>query len=213
MTALARPETLTAATARHIGDAIVRGEFAPETALPESTLARSLQVSRGTVREALRLLAEDGLVEIYPHRGAWVAPLTVRAVRETYSLRMLRAAMGRIEDALQAIERAAADGSPSGFVDADLAFHETISRSCDHGALLEVLTTIRAKVRRYMFWGRVIDTSDVWVEYDPHVDIVAAIRSDDPDTIEKAVREHIIRAGELLIGLLERPGEAQHLGA
>ena len=55
---LRRPETLTTAVASYIRDAIVRGEFGPGSRLPEVVLAAELDTSRGTVREALRSLAE-----------------------------------------------------------------------------------------------------------------------------------------------------------
>ena len=58
---LRRPETLTTAVAKHIRDAIVRGEYPPGSALPEVRLAEQLGTSRGTVREALRTLDELGV--------------------------------------------------------------------------------------------------------------------------------------------------------
>ena len=66
---LQRPETLTTAVASYIKDAIVRGELAPGARLPEVALAAQLETSRGTVREALRTLADGGLIDIVPRRG------------------------------------------------------------------------------------------------------------------------------------------------
>lgn len=223
---LDRPETLSAAAARHIGEAIVRGDFAPGAPLPEISLAARLKVSRGTVREALRALNEQGLVETYPHRGAVVAPVTVRKVRETYSLRMLlephaarlAAEQGGLADALPDIEAALAElqaaarrGNAADFVEADLAFHETVIAQCDHEALLEILATIRKQVRRFMFWGRIYDTSKIEVEFDQHADLVAVFQAGDPDQIEASVRAHIERAGETLVARLIALGAADEL--
>src|SRR5450756_2035043 len=84
---LQRPETLTTAVATYIRDAIVHGEFAPGSRLPEVALASQLETSRGTVREALRTLADGGLIQIVPRRGVFVSQLSVRATWEITSLR------------------------------------------------------------------------------------------------------------------------------
>ena len=62
MSRMERPETLTDAVARYVRDAIVHGDYAPGSALPEIRLATELGTSRGTVREALRGLEDQGLV-------------------------------------------------------------------------------------------------------------------------------------------------------
>ena len=57
-------------------DLIVQGELAPETKLNERVLAERLGTSRTPLREAIKFLASEGLVELLPNRGAVVAPLT-----------------------------------------------------------------------------------------------------------------------------------------
>ena len=61
----------------------------PGTRLPEVALAAELETSRGTVREALRTLADGGLIQIIPRRGVFVSQLSVRATWEITSLRAL----------------------------------------------------------------------------------------------------------------------------
>ena len=70
-----------------IRDAIVSGQLKFGERLPESTLANSLRVSRGPVREALARLSQEGIVQIERHRGASVTRLGVDEVDEIYSLR------------------------------------------------------------------------------------------------------------------------------
>ena len=65
-----RPPTLTATVAEHIREAIVRGQFIPGAPLHEVELSKSLGISRGTVREALRHLQDENLVDIVPHQGS-----------------------------------------------------------------------------------------------------------------------------------------------
>src|SRR5208283_1850229 len=82
-----RPPTLTATVVDHIRAAIVQGQFAPGAPLHEVDLCNLLGVSRGTVREALRQLRDENLVEIVPHRGACVTTLSPRRAWEIYTLR------------------------------------------------------------------------------------------------------------------------------
>ncbi|HEY4634484.1 MAG TPA: GntR family transcriptional regulator, partial [Candidatus Limnocylindrales bacterium] len=106
MSPLQRPETLTEAVEKHIRDAIVHGDFAPGSALPEVRLAEELGTSRGTVREALRALEDQGLVDVLPHKGSFVSKVTKRKARELYSLRVVLEAF--------AVRLAVADGAFDG---------------------------------------------------------------------------------------------------
>ncbi len=68
---------------------ILDGELRPGTALPEIPLAASLGVSRNTIREAVRILALEGLLKRNIHRGVTVALLAMKDVEEIYDLRRL----------------------------------------------------------------------------------------------------------------------------
>jgi DNA-binding GntR family transcriptional regulator len=65
---------------------IVRGELAPGTKLNERALCERLGISRTPLREALKVLSTEGLVELLPNRGAVVATLTERMVREIFAV-------------------------------------------------------------------------------------------------------------------------------
>jgi DNA-binding GntR family transcriptional regulator len=69
--------------------AVFEGRLAPGTPLPEVALAASLQVSRSTVREALRLLVDERLLTFETHKGAAVRALTVPDVYDVYAARRL----------------------------------------------------------------------------------------------------------------------------
>jgi DNA-binding GntR family transcriptional regulator len=75
----------------HVADAlreeIERGLLAPGERLVEMALARRFEVSQGPVREALRLLEREGLVDHRPRRGVYVRVLSARDIEEVYSLR------------------------------------------------------------------------------------------------------------------------------
>ena len=65
-------------------DLIVQGELAPETKLNERVLAERLGTSRTPLREAIKFLASEGLVELLPNRGAVVAPLKPEKMKEVF---------------------------------------------------------------------------------------------------------------------------------
>jgi DNA-binding GntR family transcriptional regulator len=219
---LERPETLVSAVARYIRDAIMRGEYAPGRALPEVWLAEQLQTSRGTIREAFRLLADQGLVETFPHRGSFVASLTPRRARELYTLRAelesyaVRLVMERggytasAREALHvALERLHVDPERADqyeLANADMEFHELLSRESDHQVLLDTLGSLRLQMRQFIVYTKLMG-SDEEPEYETHRRLLEAVESGATEAAVAAVRSHIHEAGQLLMRKLEATGE------
>ena len=98
-----------------IREDILSGVLRPGSAISEAERAEALGMSRSPVREALRQLAQDGLVEIFPKRGTFVTELSARDVREAFELR-------------EAIETACARLAAARRTDQDLA---EMRRVCD----------------------------------------------------------------------------------
>jgi DNA-binding GntR family transcriptional regulator len=224
---LRRPQTLTTAVAAYIRDAIVHGEFAPGSRLPEVTLATQLETSRGTVREALRTLVDGGLIELVPRRGVFVSQLSVRATWEITSLRALlepyasRLALDTsgsdnairvdVEAAFEVLRQAVGTGDPVSVADADVAFHHSVFARCGHDMLLSQLNTLQALSRRIVLTNQVL-SADAPTLIAQHAPIVDAVLLRDPELLETAVRTHVIEGGELLMtrmALLE-PNRARH---
>src|SRR5512139_1808712 len=78
--------TLPAAIADRLRELIIEGELAPGERLNERHLCERMLVSRTPLREALRLLAHDGLVTVIPNRGAFVAHMSPDAVRQSFEI-------------------------------------------------------------------------------------------------------------------------------
>jgi len=74
--------------AEHIGNAVIRGSYEPGARIQEQEVADQFQVSRGPVREALRILERDGLVQIHARRGAQVTQLNVGEVNDLFEVRI-----------------------------------------------------------------------------------------------------------------------------
>ena len=211
---LHRPETLTGAVARHISDAIVRGDYPPGSNLPEVALARELDTSRGTVREALRMLAAGGLVEIIPHRGVFVSQLSVRATWEITSLRAILEPYGarlaleaaghdpamvdEVDRAFESLGAALGTGDPLAVADADIGFHRAVFARCDHRMLLNRLDALQILSRRLVLMGELY-ASDAPAVLRQHAPFAAAVRANRPEMLEAEVRSHVIEAGEQLM--------------
>jgi DNA-binding GntR family transcriptional regulator len=120
---------------------ILQGEFRPGTQLQELPLAASLGVSRNTMREAIRILALEGLLRRNLHRGAAVSQLSLRDVAEIYQLRRMlelpavlaahRPSAGILDamrSALERYEEAVRARNWSRAVSHDLHFHSLLIR-------------------------------------------------------------------------------------
>jgi len=216
---LNRPLTVTAATAQNVQEAILRGDFLPGDALREADLSDSLGVSRGTVREALRLLHQEGaLVEIIPHRGAFVIKLSVERAREIYTLRALlepyavRIAMenkaysaedlSELEQLVRRLEELENEHNDPALVKTDMEFHHVATRRCNHQLLLEMVAKLQSQTRILIFNTKRY-RSDKVPDSVSHQAILEGIRSGDPVVAEETVRSHIIDAGSSLVKRME----------
>lgn len=213
-----RPPTLVAAAAKSIRNEIVRGVLLPGEPLHEVELAKTLDISRGSVREALRLLQQEGLVDVIPYRGAFVARLTPKRVKEIYTLRSLlepyavRLAMENHifseedKQELQALVARMRELEQSGdyaeMIETDIKFHETTSQYCDHTLLMDVLLNLQSLTLMFILNTKLYQ-SDMVPDDVSHQSILEGILSGDPDTAERVVRQHIVDAGSSLLQRME----------
>ena len=143
-----------------IADAILSGELTPGARLDEQGLADRYQVSRTPVREALRLLAATGLIEVRPRRGATVAEVSSAQLVELF------VAMGEIEAtcarlsaiSMSPIERRQFEalhermakivdaGDEASYAQANVIFHSRIYKGAHNSVLEEVATSLRRRL-------------------------------------------------------------------
>ena len=197
--------------------AIYAGELHPGQRLLEVELADAFRVSRASLREALRLLENKGLVVSVPRRGTFVAELTERDVRDIYNLRVLlegfafrQLASAPDPDLLRQLEEetdrlgvCARRGDHIGIVDHDIAIHRLICGAPDNAKLLAVWESLVAPVRALLLVKyRITDDSDE-IERG-HRGLIEAIRANDPDLAEDRLKSHIVDTAELVLRIRER---------
>jgi GntR family transcriptional regulator, gluconate operon transcriptional repressor len=212
---LKAPRSLTEEAADGIREQILRGGFKPGQHLVETKIAHELDISRGPVREAFKLLRAEGLLKEEPRRGTFVVSLSAQDVREIYGLRAAlegRAARmltrGQDAAAIDALRAVAADietaverSDPVAVSRADLAFHETLCRLCGNARIHEVFMRYVPTLRGLLRLDEHVIGSLAEISAQHRV-LVEAIESGEEDRAAELFREHAEHAGELISPLV-----------
>ncbi|QYH37196.1 GntR family transcriptional regulator [Salinibacterium sp. M195] len=192
--------------ANEVREAIHDGSLSPGERLVERTLAARLGVSHIPVREALAKLAEEGLVERTPRRGARVAALSQEELAEISTLRIVleqfvchRAqAMwsdkieGRLRKIVDSMIAAAEAGDVDRMFALDRRFHEELWEIADHKLLLSIASQLRGRINGFLRAANGALTPDDLVAHAmSHNDLIAALASGDPEQASKAMASHI----------------------
>jgi DNA-binding GntR family transcriptional regulator len=174
---------------RHL---IFTGTYKPGQRLKEAEISQKLGISRAPVREAIQTLANDGLIELVPHKGAIVANFDVREVRQLYEVREAlevmaarlaaeRASVQQLEKLQKLLETTTTviEGSESTSYPRDLDFHRGV---------LELAGNPKLQLVRLWSGSRPGRASE---SYEEHVAVFEALREKDPEEAERAMRNHI----------------------
>lgn len=187
--------------------AILSGQYRPGDHLGEVELAGSLGVSRGTVREALRHLQQEGLVTAGNRGMLRVNSLTSAEVRELFQVRAALEALAvrqviaspRQQSAVaplrEALERLADAGEdPAARMQADLAFHQLLCRLSGNSMLVEAWERLEGRMRVAILDGA--SWRVPMMAHDRHAPIVDAIEQADATAAVAVVEEHMTAAAE-----------------
>lgn len=200
--------------------AIISSQLAPGEAIRKELVATQLGVSRTPVSEAINRLADEGLVEIYPQAGTFVARLWldkietaqfVRVALETAAIRRA-AANGTVEIAAQLRnnlqdQRKAADALDfEQFYELDEALHDMICDASGLVGLREIAAKERSQIDRVRRLLLHYETrmSETLIE---HEAIISAISARDPDLAAKTMEDHISKMGIMLLQLRDKRPE------
>ncbi len=186
--------------------------------LLEKEVASRLSVSKTPVREALALLCQENLVQLFPRRGYLVRELGLQEVLDTFDLRVIlegaaaeRAATELSSEELDTLEKLCEHDccSPAGVnrqsegIEHSLYFHLLIARGSRNQLLAADIERLLRTSRRITAIG---------FTHGEHAGIVEALRSRDPPASRKIMEDHILAGRRLALQTLERGG-AQQSGA
>ncbi|HSM45945.1 MAG TPA: GntR family transcriptional regulator [Acidimicrobiia bacterium] len=182
--------------------AILNGELGGGTRLVQAEIAATLDVSTTPVREALRDLATEGLVQFDPHRGAIVSELSVDDVHDIYDIRMvleplaMRQAVPLLSEALLArlreLHRTMLDEPHSAdWVDRNRVFHMAVYETAASPRLAAIIRNLQDASVMYI-GASLKDKPSLRDEANhDHADILAALESRDADAAVAALTEHL----------------------
>jgi DNA-binding GntR family transcriptional regulator len=212
--ALPPQRSLPEIVAERLVEAIRSGTLMPGERLVETALAGKLQVSRGPLREALKALEANHLVESRRGRGTYVravAPdevaqmIAVRALLEGLAARLVAvhatpAMIDRLQRLHRRIEIAAHSGETAEWRDLDWSFHELICTFSGNTFLLTSWRSISNLVRIYLHQNPAYLTNRAGI-LGNHLAFLDAIRARDPDRAEAVFRTTLLKTGFARLGM------------
>jgi DNA-binding GntR family transcriptional regulator len=188
-----------------IRDLIVSLELRPGTIVNERDLMERLELGRTPVREALRALAQERLVEVYPRRGIFVSSVNVRDLASISEVRALleshaaalaaqRATADERREAFELIaelEQVGGERDERKLIDLDQRVHRHVYR-CTHNPFLEE-TLNGYYVLTLRIWFLALDrVARLDEAVQEHCELMEAIRAGDPGRAEQAMRGHVL---------------------
>ncbi|MEU6309619.1 GntR family transcriptional regulator [Streptomyces sp. NPDC047014] len=198
---------------RHVKDGVLDRRYEGGTLLTEGELAEAVGVSRTPVREALLRLETEGLLKLYPKKGALVLPVSAQEIDDVLETRLLveeftvrRAVptppglLDRLTALLDEQRRHADAGDLAAMMAADRGFHAEIVRHAGNQILCRLYDQLRDRQLRMgvaLLHAHPDRLERTLVE---HAEILAALRAGDVETAAAAVRGHIGRVDALLRG-------------
>lgn len=211
-------QSLHGAVTRSLRDAILKGRFQPGERLTESNLAQIFQVSRNPIREALRALQVEGLVEVNPRRGARVRLVSDEEAEELIELRAeleginARNAARRRDDVTCAVLQQlleegnqAAQASDAGRLqEINDRFHAALADAGRNRYLADYVKTLRERTLWLFASARTERAVESWQE---HAAILQAVISGDAELAAPLAARHVRKVGELVRAGLSRDVE------
>ncbi|HMV19351.1 MAG TPA: GntR family transcriptional regulator [Zoogloea sp.] len=215
------PLALYQEVAERLRQRIFAHELPPGTWVDEQALAAQYGISRTPLREALKVLASEGLVTLKPRRGCYVTEISERDLDEIFSVMALlegqcaastarRAGDGdlvRLHTIHDELEKAAASNDIDGFFEANQAFHQELQRIANNRWLTQAIVDLRKVIKLSRHHSLFID-GRLQQSLLEHRVILAALDRRDEAGAEAAMREHISSARRALARIASTRDEA-----
>lgn len=195
---------------------ILTGKLKPGERLMEIHLANKLGVSRTPIREAIRKLELEGLVIMMPRRGAEVAQISWKSLKDVLEVRSALDAlaielacerMGQedlesLYKACECFEEATKTKDPTKIAEADVAFHDIIVVSTGNKRLIQLVNNLSEQMYRYRF-EYIKDESQHDMLVQEHKEMYRCIQNKDKKAAASVVKKHIDNQEEAIIRQLQ----------
>lgn len=195
--------------------AILRGELKPGERLMEIQLANKLGVSRTPIREAMRKLENEGLVLMVPRKGAEVAEITEKSLRDVLEVRgaleelsvqlacdkITKEEIERLKVAAKEFESVLSSADITIVAAKDVDFHDIIYAATDNPKLIQLLNNLREQM--YRFRAEYLKRSEFHPQLlKEHQEIIKAIETHKKDEASKIICQHIDNQVEAVIDII-----------
>lgn len=219
--------TLSDEAADRLKAAIRGGALPPGARLIERDLAERLGMSRIPIREAIQRLVEEGLVRKLPHRGAVVYAPTRGEIEEISSLRVVleRFVAERVierwapdhertlRQIVEEMRRAAGQRNLQQVYELDYRYHLLLWQIADHSLLLEVISSLRTRINRFLYEANsALTSSQLEMHIDSHDDLIDVLNSGDAALAQSTFMQHVLGAKERILTYCNLPEADGHDG-
>lgn len=205
------PTALYQEVAERLRQRIFAHELTPGTWIDEQKLAEQYGISRTPLREALKVLASEGLVELKPRRGCYVTEISRQDLDDIFPLMAMlegRCAADAVRRAKPAdikalrathdrLEVAARDGQINAFFEANQAFHRQIQELAGNRWLLSVIQDLRKVLKLSRLHSLSLE-GRLQQSLDEHRLIMAAFENGNAEQAEKLMHDHLLSGREAL---------------
>ncbi len=201
---------------RKLRQAILRGELQPGQRLMEIALAEQLGVSRTPVREAIRMLEQDGLAVMIPRRGAVVSKISGKNLRDVLEVRraleelavdlactrMTDEDFQKLKEANERFSATLSGNDITKMAEADEAFHDLIYQASDNARLVQLEMQLREQMYRFRI-EHLKEKSKRYRLVEDHNAIIRNLVNRDSDNAREAIREHINAQEVVVMKMIE----------
>ena len=212
------PATLHAQVAQRLRQMLVEGHIAPGAKLNERELCEVLKVSRTPLREAIKMLAAEGLVELLPNRGAIALALSEADVLHTFEVmaglegqsgelaaqRITDAELAEIQAMHYEMMAAYTRRDLSAYYRLNAAIHRAINAAAKNPVLTATYNQVNARLQAWRF--RSNQDGDKWARaVQEHAQMVAALEARDPVAMRAVLLAHLAHKRDVVTELLRAP--------
>ncbi len=207
-----KPRSMGEVAYMSLKEAIVNGDLLPGQRLIEHQLSNQMRISRIPVREAIKKLEQDGLVQKLDRRGFIVTSLTKKEIEEAFGIRsvlesyaaylateqMNEALLEKLQGSIDAYRKGLEEGDTEKLMQLNTQFHEAVYKAAGSKKLYSLINNFRDSIYRYR---RPLLNSPEFARLSlhDHEEMVAAMRERDKEKVEKLVRRHILRGKDIII--------------
>ena len=192
--------------AKRIRDMIRKGTLKKGDRILEEPMCKAMGVSRTPLREALRILNSEGLIELIPNKGAYVAQPSIEDIEKMFFVmsilegtcarlcaeKMDERGLDRLDDLYRKLEEHCQAEDREKYMAVNHSFHSLVQERAGNKVLSEVINGLRQKILLYRY-RQIYQPGRLRESMQEHRDLQKAFRERNPEAAERFMKEHLMR--------------------